>query len=420
MRAIFVNHAHPEVRHVSGTRLASFAAALAHRGHEIVLVTSTLSANNPVKTPEQVSSEIASWSWERPYHLACSSLPNWALNAIRQSGQPALIRRAMTLTQMLVHGGVFHDWVEGTAPYWRVLTDRFRPEVVWGTFGNTSNLVLAQSLARRARVPWVMDIKDNWEAFLPSSLRAIIAWRFQDAAALTANSKYHAIIAGKWFPHSAEIIYSGIPAELFAVLPARMGDRAFRVNVIGSIRSNLDIAAFLVGLKNWHKLLAPDQQSLVELVYVGGDEGSFKCAIAEVQWQGRLRILGYLPLQELAGVCKAAAVNCYMWSPVTFHHKLIELFAYGRPIISFPGEHEESIELARLYGGWLSPCPDGQSLERALDRIWTQSRYNGTRDVGAPCDNLRPLTWDVGAIQLEAFFARTLAESPRLPLSPTQ
>ncbi|MEQ8194342.1 MAG: hypothetical protein RIB59_07620, partial [Rhodospirillales bacterium] len=71
MRAVFVNHCHPDCPHVCGTRAREFASALAERGHQIVLLTETLKPDDPAPDPVDFNAALAAHDWSRPFVLAC-------------------------------------------------------------------------------------------------------------------------------------------------------------------------------------------------------------------------------------------------------------------------------------------------------------------------------------------------------------
>ena len=54
MRAVFINHCHPEIDHVCGMRAGRFAEAMVANGHKIVLLTQTLHKNNDSFPPEEL------------------------------------------------------------------------------------------------------------------------------------------------------------------------------------------------------------------------------------------------------------------------------------------------------------------------------------------------------------------------------
>jgi hypothetical protein len=80
-----------------------------------------------------------------------------------------------------------------------------------------------------------MDVKDGWEVFIPSGFRRLLAHRFRDEAAMTANSSFVRLQFEKWFPHQATVVYSG--ADGCWLKPAEELKGPFRLTLIGSIYS---------------------------------------------------------------------------------------------------------------------------------------------------------------------------------------
>ena len=117
----------------------------------------------------------------------------------------------------------------------------------------------------------------------------------------------------------------------------------------------------------------------------------------------RVEIRPYLPVEDLARACRGAAVNAYLWSSTTFHHKLVELLCCRRPIVCFPGERAESLDLARHVAGSLIVCRDETALRDALSEV----RNGGLTPVDAP-EKLQHLTWEGQAERLEAVMHRAV------------
>lgn len=401
MRLVFVNHAHPGVQHVAGMRLASFAGQLAMRGHRVILVTATTLGNDAgCPPPERASEEIAAMKPGSFLHIACAPVSRLAIEPLNSI---VPLRRAATLARMLFADGTFGDWVRGSEPYWPALS-AFRPQAVVGTFGNVTNLALAQRLARMARAPWIADVKDNWDAFIPAGLRRYMAWRFRDVSAVTANSRLHADLVAPYMALKPQVIYSGIPEQLSATSAAACDH--FRIAMVGSVRSEPALRTVLVAAETWRAALPEQDAARIEFFYAGADMEIFN-RVAAATWRGPLNVRGWLPLAEMARECKAAGINCYMWAPWTFHHKLVELIALSRPIMSFPGEHEESIAIARSLGARLIPCATDADVRNALERAWA--------DRASPVagGDFTTLTWREAAIKLELVLGRALKDDVR-------
>ena len=252
--------------------------------------------------------------------------------------------KALTAWYFLRHGGVFRDWSEGARGSEQVLAGKFRPDVVWATFLPTDALVIARRLAERAGCPWFLDLKDAWSYRLPRGIRSLMARRFKSASGLTANSRFHGMQGERWFKKKAATLYDGISD---AFLNAKQGatNDLFRIVLVGGTYGEERLACFLEGLRGWLLTLPEEARASIRFTYAGSDSDAVRSVCARTGLLANLcevEILGYLPLTQLADLCAGASVNAYLWLPSTFHHKLLELLVCGRPVIAFPGEHQEA------------------------------------------------------------------------------
>jgi len=402
MRLVFVNNIHPDTPHVSGTRLSYFAREMALCGHEVVLVTGVPPNGQPARGPgTTLDQQLGCHDWSRPMILGVAPRPSWSLEAIRGATVPPLLRRGLTAWNFVAHGGVFGDWTRAAAPVGARLAEVFRPDLVWATFGNTSNLALAQGIARRCGCLWVADVKDNWEAFVPVGLQRLMARRFRDAAGVTSNAAHHLDIASRWLDSSrSRVVYSGVAEEFFAA-DDRVTAVSGRVDLllIGSTYSAEQLEDFLTALRGWLIRLAPEDRSRVRFVYAGSDHERVAATVSLTEWPCERRIYAHLPIADLAHLASHAFANCYLWSPSTFHHKLLELLVVGRPVVAFSGEHEESRSLASQCATPFSACENAQALQVALERAWADRDRSPTRKPSSPAWH-----WSDFAVGLEQFF----------------
>jgi glycosyltransferase involved in cell wall biosynthesis len=404
MRLIFVNHAHPQIAHVSGMRLAYFAKAMAGRGHQVILLTASLPQDT--ESAQQgfadLAQRLAVHDWSEPLLIAVQPVALPSLQWARSGQLPAVLRRCLTFWHLAYHGGVLEDWVAACRPHLAALAQAFRPELVWGTFGNTSTLVLAQSIARQSACPWLMDIKDNWSAFLKPGLREWLAWRFRDASGYTGNAEHQLAIAAKWlYRRKTAVVYSGV-AEAFFAANTATETAANTIVLIGSTYDQTVLRVFLRGVKTWLQSLTVADAGAIRFIYVGADGQRVAAALAEAQLPCPAEVLGYVPVDELAGYCRGALANAYLWAPFTFHHKLLELLACGRPVIAFPGEAPESMALAAQTDTLFVACSDERALHEALNQAWRE------RAVGPRTPPVQHWRWQALAGQLEAFFQTIL------------
>jgi hypothetical protein len=278
--------------------------------------------------------------------------------------------------------------------------------VVWGVFGNTDCWLIAQRLARLAQCGWVADMKDAWDVWVPGGLRTVLARRFRDMSAGTANSEFHAGALARWFPGRPAVVYSGVD-ESWIKAPVSIPTAEFRVMVVGGVYDSRNLKRLLRAFGEWVQQLGAGDQKRVTLCYAGSDTVTVETALAESAAHVHTDLRGYVPLPELADLCRGAAANVYLWSDATFHHKVVELFCCGRPVVSFPGERAETFELAQRVGASLNICRD----ELQFQDVMTQILAGGLRPQGGP-DRLEPLTWSSQANRLESVLQQVASEAP--------
>lgn len=399
MRLVFVNHAHPDLPHVSGMRLSHFAHALAELGHEVILLTASLPSENSGDVGGSLADVISTHCWSHPLHISVTPTFDRSLKLIR-TGQCAVpLRRCLTFWYLACRGGVFDDWVEPCRAYVRTLCSVFNPHLAWGTFGNTSNLFLAQLIGRTARCPWLIDVKDNWCAFIPTGLRHFLAWRFRDAAGYTSNATHHESIAAPYLRQRRKrVIYSGVAPEFLRREPDADAVASRELILVGGTYSKETLIAFLSEFGRWLRLNG-DRCEGIRFVYAGTDRDRVRNVIADIALKCDIELADYLPLKELAKRCRKAWANCYIRAPFTFHHKLLELLSCGRPLISYPEEAGESLALARHFTTPFISCGDPSALTRAFDYAWER------RDQPARPQTVTQWTWNHLAQSLAVFFS---------------
>ncbi len=400
MNFVFVNYTHPDTAHVSSMRMKLFAEVLARRGHRVILLTHPRDRGEAVAAPTEIAQQLTRHDWQAPFHLACPPQSNGRDSGAREP--PRAIRRALIFADLTLRGGLHDDWVQGSRPYWPIIKHAYRPDLVWGVFGDPSSLKLAQHLARYANAPWVADFKDNFEKFIHPWVRRRIASRYADAKGFSSNARLHSAIAARYFRIPHTVVYSGVVPSMIAGPSSTADTAAFRVTLVGGLYDANNVRRFLTALSTWLRTLDPEDLDHIEFVYAGTQRMLLEAQIVELPPPCRLRIEDQLPLEDLGRLCQSAAVNAYLWAPFGFHHKLLELLACRRPVVSFPGEHEESIELAAEFGGDLRCCRSEEALRDTLSSIWREWRSG--ESANAPSSiNVHALTWDAMAEKLEAF-----------------
>ncbi|ARJ66588.1 hypothetical protein WV31_13370 [Magnetospirillum sp. ME-1] len=396
MRLALVNHLHPESPLVGATRLREFARALAGRGHQVVLLTEAMAGAAPPDEPASLAARLEGHDWTAPLMVSARPCRLPLLESLRQGRLPRPVRAVLIAGLYLGRGGVFPDWSLGTAPLLPVLARRFRPQAVWGTFGNTDAWIIARELAALAGCPWVMDVKDKWDAFIPALFRSYLARRFGDAAAMTALARSYLDHMRPRFSCPGHVVYSGVSRSLLA--ESTTGEAEDRLTLSGSTYSADTLAALMAGI-------AGAVRPGTIFTYAGADHRAVAEAARNLPCVVDIR--GQLPLDELVTLQRRSFANlyCCVGDHDRFHHKLIELLCVGRPIVCLPPDGPEAEGIARATAGVFTGCSTPDEVARALGAAWEHR----SQPVEGDRDRLAAFGWDGQAAILEKVLAGILS-----------
>jgi len=390
MRAVFVNHCHPDTPHVCALRLTSFAIAMAARGHQVVLLTETLDPDDEGQELGSLADDLIHHDWAVPYSLAVKPLHNNTLSRLRAGQLPGGLRQLTIAGHYLFNSGLFGDWRIAASPYLEILAEHFQPDVIWASFGNTDVWSIAKDLSSAAGCPWVADIKDNWSAFLPYGFAQLIANRFKSAAHMTAFSKAHQAEGKRWFHMEPSVIYSGFDQT---EVEADVLQDGRRILLTGSVYDDRQAAELIKGIATWARAGNADG---LEVRYAGADVERMTALMAPLEGICDIIIDGFLELTRLRSLQAGAWVNAYMHSPRSlFQHKPLELLAAGRPVLAFPDESAEVKEIAREVGGTLSTCSTANEVVAFLNSLERDS------SISLKSDHMNNYSWQSQAEVLE-------------------
>lgn len=368
MRAVFVNQCHPETPHVCAVRLRGFARALAAKGHQIVLLTECLADETANSDAQALADRLTQHRWDQVFHVGCRPAAAPFLVRLHDGRLPWGLRQATVAASFVFAGGVFAHWRRASGSAVGELARSFRPEIVWGTFGITDAWNIARDLARMVGCPWVADLKDNWNNFIPFGLRGYLAGRYRDVAHMTALSDAHASIGRSRFGLDTTTVYSGFPLSALQRLVPDPDDGAFRIVSAGSIYNGEAFKALIVGIAGW--LSKRTSNTPVEFLYCGGDDARVAALTAPLAGRCKVDVRPFVAVDELNAHQRRATVNIYpRYQPMLFHHKFIECLSASRPIICLPGETAESRRIAEETGIALFSCDAAGEVETALDAI---------------------------------------------------
>lgn len=392
---LLVNPAHPRIAHVSAVRAWQFALGLARRGHRVVLLTAADEKHGS-------GEHIRDHDWSRPYVLA----PEVGESSTGDRIGPTALRKVTTVMRMLTDGGHQHRWVVGAVSASLALREYFRPDVIWATYGKMEAAIVAKRLARALGTPWVFDLKDSWEFFVPLALRRLLAWRVRGWTALTANSEFNRDLARTWHGGDATVVYSGVDAAFFEV-PVVTDRSTFELVLVGGLYTIDRLQALIGGIAAWIKTVPAQEATRVRLSYIGNDQVRFEQATIPLRGRLEIRDLGFLPVDEMAALCGNAAMNLYIGFDA-FHHKLLELLALGRPLLAYPCETQESRRLACEVGGVLIEPGDATGVVAALDDIYHSWRHHPD---GSSVPSTRAYSWPAQTLLLEEVLRRVANKS---------
>lgn len=393
MNIVMTSLVHPDTPHISAVRAACFARELSSLGHRVILLTTPLVGRS---TAGMVKLHEHDWTTPLVLEAENPSRPSRSL--------PLPLGKLATVLRMLVSGGSRGAWVVNAVRCIRSLAPEYKPDLVWCTFGQFEAVVAARRIARETNCPWILDIKDGWELYVPKGLRRLMALRVRGWSVVTANAEINGAMAKKWLGADASIIYSGV-APAFLSAPTGLYDDSCRfITVVGGLYSANHLSTLLCGIKKWLQSLDPQVRESFCIKYLGGDIAMFKVVADACIPDIRIEMLGYLPTSQMADVCRLAVANLYVGHSGGFHHKLLELLACRRPLIVCPGESEESRRLARQVGGLLHESATESQVSDNLTLAFSQVQNLNTR-VWDDGSNIQAFSWPQQTLKLEAILA---------------
>lgn len=402
LRILFVSDVSPSLGGVHGLRVRSVARGLARLGHETAILAPAVP---DVDWP--LGDDLAERIAARP-----AGEPALLTPLCEERGGPVPSRRSLatklrTAHAFLVHGGVRPGWIRTGRRWGRPILDAFPADAVVAVFGDTSTLMIGRSVARAAGAPLVVDAKDNWQNYVSPLVRTLMQRRLAEVAALTSNAHLHLDAAAPHFSCPGTVVYSA-GADTMRAAPSSTADREhFTVMMVGSTYRHDMLSTFLAVLARWAGTKLAAERARIRYAYAGRSRAMVEACLARVGLPFPTIVRDNLSHEDLAALCQSAFVNAYIWLPLTFHYKLVELISTRRPVLAFPGEHEESIAIAREMGGELLMCQDEAALAEGFETLWQRWTSGNVRAV-----DLRPnpFTWDAAARSFAQLLSRCVAE----------
>lgn len=365
MRIAIVNACHPDRPHVCAFRGTTFANILAESGNQVLLLTPPLTQTGKGTSEADLREKLEQHDWSKFCHVPGGFRDASILPSVRKGRIPTPIRQGVIAYNYLIRGNIYNDWITRSSSLLPIIANDFKPDIVWAIFGNSSCWKMGQALAKVASCPWVADIKDNWQAFVPIGLRKITAQKFSDAAEYTVLSKAHGNTLPLQRDSKFKTVYNGISPALMQLVKSDGRDSELRDEILitGSLYRSDILAQLLQAIHGWQQ-----EHPGTNITYAGGDEDILDQAISNVDSAVEVKKLGSLSPHDLWQRQRNVRMNVYVRNPPNlFHHKLLELLAADRPILAYPGETDESHMLVKSVNGLFFACEDKNQVYQALD-----------------------------------------------------
>ncbi len=392
MRALFINHCHPETPHVCAIRMKSFAQAMTDKGHQILLLTEALDCDEPEDSLEVISQSLINHNWSRPFVLSVTPVFDRLIAKLRQRKLLFGIRQPFILMRYLNDSGVFSDWRKGAFKYEDLLKYYFQPDVIWATFGNSDCWKIAQHMSHQMNVPWAGDLKDNWEVFIPKGIRKIIANRFSDMAAVTAFSLSHKEQVKRVFKRDAEVIYSGF-SDVLTECSYSVSTK--RIMVTGSLYDSNKFQILVNGILLWIKKRSFSLKE-IEFRYAGKDLEIFDKVSSCLKGYCTIIVDNYIEIDELRKLQAGAWINTYIFNEKSlFQHKTLELISAARPVLVVPSESNETLSIAKSVGVNFEAC------EAPFEIVNVLESYEDCKMPKVNMEIMSKYSWDAQAKKLE-------------------
>lgn len=253
LKVIFVNEIPPDNNQIAAFRMGELANAMARQGHQIILLT-TANHKDEITDCSTINFLIAQHDWSVPLGIRSGRNKSFWLKKLRSGKLPKLLSKALVFFYYLFSYGVVRDWKQSVKPFLKPLAKNFSPDIVIGTFGNTDCLMITRQIALYAKAPFVIDLKDAWCNFIPFLFQGYCARRFQDAAMITALSKFYMKDAETWFAFiPRRVIYSGFSEKLLENVNKSniFSPQTFKIFLVGSHYNRTHLRILLNGIQLW-------------------------------------------------------------------------------------------------------------------------------------------------------------------------
>lgn len=248
---------------------------------------------------------------------------------------------------------------------------------------------IARALARRHRVPWVMDFRDPWSGHANrGDLAAILGFLqlrlFRRHAgrcdAIVANTERlrASLTAALGRPPRNLCIPNGFDRSLAA--SGAGAPQGFAMGYFGQIMGGRDPRPFLRGLRLWIDRGGP--RSEVRVRFVGSGFEAAQRSAAELELLAHIRFEAPVPRHRVPDLLAQQYVLLLIAThqPLQLPGKVYEYLAAGRRILAITEPDGATADfLAGLPGCVVASTPEGAA--DALERFWCEQQAGGTASI---------------------------------------
>jgi len=397
LNIIIINYHHPEENIVGAIRTREFSRYLAAQGHKVMVISRGVSAS--------LNKNIGLHKWNEPFYLGVTYEENVFVDRARKGKGRRIINKFILAYAHFVFGGSYMEWEkEVKSTRVKELIIKFQPDCIWAIFGSTNCVSIGNWICTFTKAHFFIDIKDPW-MYVPAVFRIFLNQRINGKIkGITTNSHMQWEKARMYFPNVSHcVVYSGCNTKWIKELrPEKNTDHSFVIHLVGSVYSTNDLQNFFLTLGNWAGALKKsnhDMQLCFE--YSGINPDIVDDHVYLLSDHFKILVHGQVSHQAFLKRCKSATINCYMWTATRslFHHKTIELMACGKPIISYPGEWDETIQIGKECNAVFFSCKNQTELFDSIEAI-----YN--KDIDAGILNTNILDWEYYGKDLEIFLIK--------------
>ena len=288
-------------------------------------------------------------------------------------------------TEWLSYPDWYHGWYRPALKAVDRLFERFRFSAVFSTSPPRTAALIAHQVARRYRVPWIMDLRDpwldydeGWSAVKCALLRHFYLSSFaqclQLADAIVVNTKAYAINLRAKYPFCREklcVLPNGVDSSVIISQTPCARPGKLVIAHFGTVYGTRTARPFLEGVARWLST-APEARRSVETWFYGDTQSedvadlAMRLGIAEM-----VRVHPAVPRQDVFQLMEQCAVLLLLAQkqPLQVPGKVYEYLAMGKPIIAMTErDGATGMLLQDAPGSYIVETPE--DVAQVLNVLW--------------------------------------------------